>query len=125
MISAFANPNEPPLISAESQQPSLFRQGLANFQQSAGTPQGKVMMALMQQQMGKMGNMFAPQPMTRQSSPLDLYGQSPMMHAPMPMGRPVSAPMAPQPDAMPAPQAPATMKRFNPFGSEPIYRTDV
>lgn len=79
MISAFDNPNQPPLMSAEAQDPSLFRQGLSNFKDSANTPQGKVMLAMMQQQMGKMGNMFAPQPMTRNPSPLDLYGQPTMM----------------------------------------------
>ena len=131
MISAFANPNQPPLISAEAQEPSMLRQGLANFQQAAGTPKGKVAMAMMQQQLGKMGTMFAPQPMTREPSPLDMYGQSPMMPPMMPITGPVSAPTGPQPDAAPSPmaQAPTTMNRFMsrsmPFGSEPVYRTDV
>ena len=121
MISAFANPNQPPLMSAESQEAAL----------PMDPQKKKVMMAMMGQQMSKMGNMFSPQPMTRQSSPLDLYGQSPMMPSMPPMAGPVSAPTAPQPDAMPAPmtppvpQAPTTMKRFMPFASEPMYRTDV
>lgn len=119
MISAFANPNQPPLMSAEAQDAAM----------PMDPQKKKVMMAMMGQQMSKMGNMFAPQPMTRQSSPLDLYGQSPMMQAPMPMAGPVSAPIAPQPDAMSAPmtpmQSPRQINPFMPSGGGPMYRTDV
>ena len=113
MISAFANPNQPALMSAESQEAAM----------PMDDNKKKVMMAMMGQQMSKMGNMFAPQPMTRQSSPLDLYGQSPMMQAPMPMAGPVSAPTAPQPDAMPPMMAPP--KRAMPYSTEPMYSTNV
>lgn len=94
MLSPFDNPEGPPIMSAEAQQPSLFRQGLANFKGNANTPQGKVMMALMGQQLGKMGNMFAP-PMRQASSPMDVYSQPSTISA-----GPVSAPTTPQPNAM-------------------------
>ena len=113
MISAFANPNQPPLMSAESQEAAM----------PMDDNKKKVMLAMMGQQMSKMGNMFAPQPMTRQSSPLDLYGQSPMMPSMPPMAGPVSAPTAPQPDAMPPMMAPP--KRAMPYSTEPMYSTNV
>jgi hypothetical protein len=90
MISAFANQNQPPLMSAEAQEHAM------PF--GSDPKRNKVAMALMGQQIGKMGGMFAPQPMTRQESPMDIYGQSPMLPPAMSAG-PVSAPMAPQPDA--------------------------
>lgn len=75
MMSSMANLTQPPLMSAAAQDPSLFRQGLANFKENANTPQGKVAMAMMQQQLGKMGGALRPGLMTRRPSPFAVYGQ--------------------------------------------------
>lgn len=58
MISAFANPGMPPLMSPESQSPGLM--GLARLK--LDDPKTKVAMALMGQQIGKMGQGFTPPP---------------------------------------------------------------
>lgn len=74
MVSSQENPNRPPLMSPESQDPSLFRVGLANMQDSMKGPKGQVALALLQQQLGKIGQSFAPVPFGHQQTPLDQYG---------------------------------------------------
>jgi len=74
MLSAMGNQNMPPLMPPEAETPSLFRQGMANAQENMKSPKGQVAMAMLQQQLGKMGGMFAPGQMTRQPSQVDQYG---------------------------------------------------
>lgn len=72
MLSALGNPDLPPMMAPEAQDPSLFGQWQANANENANSPKGKVAMALLQQQLGKMGTMFNPGLMPHQPSPL--YG---------------------------------------------------
>lgn len=74
MLSSLGNPAVPPLMSPESATPSLFRQGMANMKESMGTPKGKVAGAMMQQQLSKIGQMFAPAQLGHQATALDPYG---------------------------------------------------
>lgn len=65
MISALANPEIPPLMSPESQSPGLM--GLARLKMA--DPKTKLAMALMGQQLGKMGQAMAPQPIPQSPRP--------------------------------------------------------
>jgi hypothetical protein len=78
MLSALGNSNLPPLTSVESQDPSLFRQGLANFKDNMASPKGMIVSALMQQQLSKMGKLFSPAQLQHQPTALDQYG-NPLM----------------------------------------------
>lgn len=76
MVSAFANPNMPPLMAPEAQQAGLMSIGKANFQENMKDPaKNKVMGAMMGQALSQMGKgLFgAPQIPDRQPR-FDPYG---------------------------------------------------
>lgn len=82
MISAFGNPNQPPIMSPEAQDPAMWNvmkanvgQGMNTFSQSMNDPKNKLVMAMMMQQLGKAGQGFAaPKLMTRQAHDTTNYG---------------------------------------------------
>lgn len=55
MLSAFENPNQPPMMSPESQSPEWWRVAQANVKDVAGDPRAKIALAMMAQQLSKMG----------------------------------------------------------------------
>jgi len=74
MLSALGNQNLPPLTPPEAETPSMFRQGMANVKENMNSPNGKIVSALLQQQLSKAGGMFAPGQITRHPQSLDPYG---------------------------------------------------
>lgn len=76
MVSAFSNPNMPPLMAPEAEQAGLMSIGKANFQENMKNPaKQKVMTAMMGQALEGMGKgLFgAPQLPDRQPR-FDMYG---------------------------------------------------
>lgn len=76
MVSAFSNPNMPPLMSAEAQEPGLFALGKANFQENMKDPvKGKIAQAMLQQSLAKMGQgFFGAAPMPSRQPKFDMNG---------------------------------------------------
>ena len=67
MISAFENPNQPPMMAPESQSPPPWRVAQANHGMQ-GNPKQQVMMAMMARQLAQAGHNLAggaPTPMPR------------------------------------------------------------
>lgn len=67
---------QPPGMTPESQQPPWWRVAQANTQSFTGDPKNQVMMALLSQQLAKMGQAMGPQPIQRRDNmaAFDLYG---------------------------------------------------
>ena len=57
MLSAFDNPNQPPMMSPESQSPPFWRVAQANRNDFMKDPKAQIALAMMQQQLAKMGGM--------------------------------------------------------------------
>lgn len=76
MVSAFANPNMPPLMAPEASQAGLLDVGKANFMENMKNPaKGKVMNAMMGQALQKMGQgLFGPQQLPDRQPRFDMYG---------------------------------------------------
>ena len=76
MISAFENPDMPPLMSQESQTPPWWKVAQSNAKGALGDPKQQIAMAMLTQQLSKMGNSMQPQPMQRRDplAGFDLYG---------------------------------------------------
>lgn len=70
MVSAFENPDQPPLMTPESQTPSLLRRGMANMQGGLDGPKAQIVSAMLAQSLGKM---FNPGLMTNRASQVDPY----------------------------------------------------
>ena len=75
MISAFDNPGQPPMMSPESQSPPLYRVAGANMNQGMKDPKAQIALAMLAQQMARMGGGGAvPMQNSGMAPKFDLYG---------------------------------------------------
>ena len=132
MVSAFSNPGQPPLMSAESQSPGLFALGKANFKENMKDPRkSAILQSMLMQSLGQIGGGAmgggqmggGPRMQPRPSfNPMDMAmmmqrPQAPSMPAPT-AAQPM--PQSPMPQPMP-PKDPA-QSPFARYGSkEPKY----
>jgi hypothetical protein len=75
MLSAYDNPDQPLLMSSESQSPPMWRVARANMGQAMKDPKTQVAMAMIAQQMARMGQgNTAPMQRSNPMAGFDLYG---------------------------------------------------
>lgn len=95
MISAFNNPNQPPLMSPESQKPGLFALGKANFMESMKDPRkAAILQSMLMQSLQRFGpGMMGGRQRMHESqmiNPMDFATlmQRPQAPSPMPQAQP-------------------------------------
>ena len=127
MVSAFKNPNQPPLMSPESQKPGLFALGKANFKENMKDPrkaailQSMLMQSLSQIGGGMMGGgqRMSPRPAFNPMDFAMMMQKPPQAQAPSPMPTPPTQPTMPQPPMPPKDPAQSPLARYR--SNEPRY----